>query len=102
MKQTYEIILDEMATTLRDLQEQANSMKETLLSVKISLEVLESSRPKHQDNQEESTLVAGQEKHKLKQDITQKHADWTKEWSSQQSPLKHVANQSRIRTWYLG
>ena len=102
MKQTYEIILDEMATILSDLQEQASSMKETLLSVKISLEVLESSRPKHQAKMDALISVDGQEKHKLKQDITQKHADWTKEWSSQQSPLRHVANQSRIRTWYLG
>ena len=102
MKQSYEIILDEMATTLRDLQEQANSMKETLLSVKISLEVLESSRPKRQENQEESTSAVGQKKHALKQETMRKHAGWTKEWSSQQSPLRHVANQSRIRTWYLG
>ena len=102
MKQTYEIILDEMDTILKDLQELVNSTKETLLSVKISLEVLESSRPKHPAKTDELTSADGHEKHKLKQDIMHKHADWTREWSSQHSPLRHVANQSRTRIWYLG
>ena len=102
MKQSYEIILDEMATTLRDLQEQANSMKETLLSVKISLEVLESSRPKRQENQEESTSVDGLKNPKLKQPTTPRHVDLTKEQYYPQSQSKPAANQSRTRIWYLG
>jgi hypothetical protein len=70
MKPTSEIGFEQMDTTLNDLLEQVQKMRETLLSVRTSyLEQLESLSAKHLGLATQLTLVAGQEKPNLKRNI---------------------------------
>jgi len=72
MKQTSQNILEQLDTTLNDLQGEVAKMKGMLLSAKISLEEpLASLNAKHQVLAMQSALVAGAKKHRSKRTITQ-------------------------------
>jgi hypothetical protein len=98
MKHNYEIILDEMDMTLRDLQEQASEMKAMLQSELTSLAQLGSSKPKLQVNQVALTSLVGRKKLRLKQLIMRKQEALTEKQCCQQSSSKLEASRWKIRT----
>ena len=92
MKPTYEIILDELDLIVRDLQEQVHEMREMLLSEKIFLGTLESSKPRLQVNQVALTSLVGLKRLKLKRRIIQKQEALKEHPSYRRSSSKHEEN----------
>jgi hypothetical protein len=93
MKPNSKTILEDLDTTLNALQEEVAKMRETLLSVRTSLALSESLKPKPQAQVTRLTSVDGLKKHKSKQQIMPKRGTLNSLLSYQRLLSKREGNQ---------